>query len=94
MKLDVVFSKSGEQKMDVRYHESGCELDADFGEIQSVNIGGEIYDGDYTVTPKVAAQTMKTKGKAMVDDVTIKAIPFFNVSNTSGGSTVYIAREI
>lgn len=52
------------------------------------------YEGDYEVTPKVDAQTMPTKGKLMEEDVTIKSIPFFDVSNTSGGSTVYIGNEV
>lgn len=53
-----------------------------------------VYEGDYEVTPKVDAQTMPTKGKVMEEDVTIKSIPFFDVSNMSGGTTVYIAKEI
>lgn len=53
-----------------------------------------VYDGDYAVTPAVEAQTMKTKGKAMADDVTVHGIPVFEVSNASGGSTVFIASEV
>ena len=66
------------------------------GEIQKVveYVGGGLYEGDYEVTPKVNAQTMATKDKVMVKDVTVKAIPFYNVSNTSGGNTVYIAKEV
>lgn len=59
-----------------------------------VHGSGDTYKGDYTITPKVGAQQMPTKGKIMADDVTIKAIPIFDVSNQSGGSTVYIAKEI
>jgi hypothetical protein len=53
-----------------------------------------LYEGDYVATPKVGEQTLPTKEKVMVGDVTIKAIPFFNTSNTSGGSTVYIGNEV
>lgn len=52
------------------------------------------YQGVYDVTPKVVEQRMETKDKFMRDDMTIKSIPFFNVSNTSGGSTVYIGNEV
>jgi hypothetical protein len=52
------------------------------------------YEGDYEVTPKVEGQELKTKHKYMIQDVTVHAIPFFEVSNTSGGNTVYIANEI
>lgn len=54
----------------------------------------EPYEGEYSITPKVDAQKMQTMGKLMINDVTIKAIPFFNVSNTSGGNTVYIGNEV
>lgn len=52
------------------------------------------YTGKYEVTPKVEGQALKTKQKYMIDDVTVHAIPYFDVSNTAGGSTVYIGTEI
>lgn len=52
------------------------------------------YQGEYEVTPRVVEQRMETKDKLLKDDVTIKSIPFFNVSNTSGGNTVYIGNEV
>ena len=55
---------------------------------------GVKYDGDYEVTPTVEGMELNTKDRYMVDDVKINAIPFFEVSNTSGGNTVYIAGEI
>lgn len=54
----------------------------------------ETYAGDTAVTPTVEGSTMPTKGKYMAQDVTINPIPFYNVSNTAGGTTVYIAKEI
>ena len=65
-----------------------------FGEIQTVSIGGELYEGEYAVTPKIDQQIMPTKGKLLTNDVTVHPIPFFKTSNTSGGKTVYIAKEI
>lgn len=56
--------------------------------------GGVPYEGDYIVTPSVSEQTMATKSKVMKDDVTIRAIPFYNVSNQSGGTTAYIGSEV
>lgn len=50
-----------------------------------------VYGGDYAVTPTATGQTLNTKKKIMSDDLRIKAIPVFNVSNNSGGSTFYIA---
>ena len=54
----------------------------------------EQYDGEYEVIPRVDSQTLPTKKKVMKDDLTIKEIPFFDVSNNSGGTTVYIGEEI
>lgn len=54
----------------------------------------DAYEGDYEVTPQIDPQTLETAGKRMKDNVQIKAIPFFDVSNNSGGSTVYIGSSI
>ena len=55
---------------------------------------GEAYDGPYSVTPSVESKTLATKDKLMTDDVTVLAVPVYRVSNTSGGTTVYIANEV
>lgn len=94
MNLRVDFSES-KQSFHADFLENDQALKANLGEVQTVTkYISEKYEGSYSITPKVEAQTMPTKEKVMVDDVTIKAIPFFDVSNTSGGSTVYIAKEI
>lgn len=51
------------------------------------------YEGDYEVTPKVYAQMLDTDRKYMREDVTVKAIPYYETSNESG-TTVYIADEL
>ena len=61
---------------------------------ETVNVGGRPYKGDYIVAPKMDQQMLDTKGAIMEDDVTILAIPVYRVSNTSGGTTVYIANEV
>lgn len=95
MRLDLCFVESS-QRLDLDFLECDQSFDADFGQIQHVTeyVGGEPYSGDYIITPQVNGQVMSTKNKVMIDDVTISAIPFFNVENTSGGSTVYIAKEV
>lgn len=57
-------------------------------------IGYIDYNGSYEVIPKTSEQTLKTKDKHMTDDLKIKSIPIFNVSNETGGSTVYIGSEV
>lgn len=59
-----------------------------------VYMGGEPYEGPYDVTPKVTAQTLKTAQKLMREDVSVRAIPYFDVSNPAGGNTIYIANEV
>ena len=69
-------------------------FEVEFKEVNTVTVGAIPYTGDYVVTPKVDEQILPTENKLMEDDVTIKAIPFYNVSNTAGGSTVYIGKEL
>ena len=60
----------------------------------AVGISGKTYEGDYEVIPTAEKQTMGTKQKYMKDDVTIHPIPFYSVSNNSGGNTVFIGSEV
>lgn len=54
-----------------------------------------VYDGAYRVVPKAGKeQVLKTKEKTMIDDVTVEKVPFYEVSNLSGGTTCYIAEEV
>lgn len=54
----------------------------------------EEYTGAYEVIPKAhTSQILETADKKMTNDVTISEVPFFNVSNSSGGLTSYIAKE-
>lgn len=54
---------------------------------------GDPYTGSYTITPKVNEQTMATRNKLMQDNITIKAIPFYETDN-SLGTTIYIGSEL
>jgi len=49
------------------------------------------YEGPYAVTPAVNAQTLSTTDTAMVDDVTVAAIPYVETPNAAGGLTASIA---
>lgn len=95
MNLRVSFSET-QQSFNAGLFENDHTFTANLGEVQKVTeyVGGEKYEGSYDITPKVEAQTLPTKEKVLLDDMRIRAIPFFSVSNTSGGSTVYIAKEI
>lgn len=65
--------------------------------IDQVIIEGHVenYKGDYTVIPNAHEQiVLKTKGRKMLDNITVKKISYFDVSNEFGGSTVYIGSEV
>lgn len=58
------------------------------------SFSGDRYSGEYEITPTVEGLDLDTKYKYLTEDVKILAIPYFEVSNQSGGNTVYIADEI
>ena len=51
-------------------------------------------EGDYVVTPKVEAQMLETENKIMEQNVSIMGIPYYDVSNSAGGNTIYIGSEV
>lgn len=54
----------------------------------------QTYTGEYVVTPSASEQiVLNTSGKRMADDVTVREVPYYEVSNESG-KTVYIADTI
>ena len=53
----------------------------------------DTYDGDYIVTPRLNEQTLATKDKNMIDDVVVKPIPIYELSNEHG-ITVIIGGEL
>lgn len=50
----------------------------------------ENYEGPYAVTPSDNDQVLETSQNVLDEDITIKAVPYTEVSNTGGGTTVNI----
>ena len=49
------------------------------------------YDGEFIVTPSADnEQTLQTAGKYSKSNITVEKIPYAEVSNTAGGTTVII----
>lgn len=49
---------------------------------------------DYTIIPKAFEdQVIATAGKTMDHNILVKAVPYVETSNNSGGLTAYIAAE-
>lgn len=91
MILNIDFSEK-ESIVDIAFEENGLSMDVDFGEVQKIE--SPIYGGPYEVTPTTDPLLLETAGKRMEEDMLIKAIPRFDVSNTAGGTTVYIGTEV
>lgn len=53
-------------------------------------INVDVYEGEYEVEPDFAEQTLPTKNKTLVRDITVNPIQVESVSNIQGGRTVYI----
>ena len=68
-----------------------------FGEIQQINTPvGElpIYDGEYVIVPSVKTdRDLPTAHKFLTRDVVLKKVPYYEVDNTSGGTTIYIGSD-
>lgn len=50
----------------------------------------DCYNGEYDITPKRCEQIIDVEGKHMLEDICVKEIPFYEVTNDSGGKTVKI----
>lgn len=66
--------------------------DAGVGRIVVEKHDSAPYEGQYELTPSAQAQFFDTKDKRMVDDLTVKAIPYFDVANEYG-RTIIIGGE-
>jgi DNA/RNA endonuclease YhcR with UshA esterase domain len=72
------------------FEESDNTFNTYFGEVIKVYDDVPQYDGIYEVTPKVTEQILPTAQRFLARDVTIEKIPYFEVTNNSGGMTVSI----
>lgn len=52
------------------------------------------YTGEYEVVPSSGGTTLDTKEKFLKNNITVHPIPYYEVPNTSGGTTVYIAGKL
>lgn len=89
---DIEFSFGFARPLDISINTNAMTLD-----IGVESGGGKLptYDGEYVVTPKpFIEQTLETKNKSLVDDVTVLEIPYSEVTNPQGGITANIGFEL
>lgn len=56
-------------------------------------VGVPEYSGPYDITPLFSAQVLPTAKRLMRQDITVKKIPQYEVSNDYGGYTLIIGDE-
>ena len=78
---------------DLEFTEDCIDFTLDFGELTVIHTDPNPYLGPYVVIPKRRDQVLDTKDKTMTDDVTVKEVPWTEVSNPSGGTTYSIAND-
>ena len=88
MKLRVSFNEV-DSYISTKFIQTKCTFNTNFGEIFQIRTDDK-YEGDYNVIPRVYQQTLETKDKLMLDDVTVEIIPLSRVINLSNGYTVTI----
>lgn len=91
VELDVTF-KSIAAEIESNPDTGSATLKANLGEVTVVHKipSGKVYEGDYTVTPKLEEQTLPTKDKVLTEDIQVEKIPITKTANSSGGNTVII----
>ena len=60
------------------------------GNIEKSPITIPVYDGEYDFTPDQNEHLIQTKGRLMINNMIFREIPYEEVSNNSGGTTVTI----
>ena len=95
MRFEVKFLQNG-RSFFTDLHTDSQKIDTEFSEFQEISVIDEIeaYDGPYVVTPTIDSQVLPTAQKRMTDNMTVKAIPYFQTSNPQMGETVYIGSEV
>lgn len=88
--------KAAYRQLPIKFRSVDKQIPITFHSFQRVSVFEHVehYDGDYFVTPRVDEQTLETDSKLMLDDLTVKAIPYYDTTNAAGGSTVYIANTL
>lgn len=95
MRFEVKFLQN-DRSFSTDLHTDSQKIDTEFSEFQEISVIDEIeaYDGPYVVTPAIDSQVLPTAQKRMIDNMTVKAIPYFQTSNPQMGETVYIGSEV
>lgn len=67
--------------------------DAEIGKIVIRQHETDDYDGQYIITPSSNSQILETGNKRLLENIEIKAIPYYDVTNEYG-RTIYIGGDL
>ena len=69
-------------------------IEVQLQDVVLISVEGKKYEGEYDITPSTYNdKVLATRNLVMTKDVTVRKIPQFEVSNTSGGKTLIIGEE-
>lgn len=98
--FEIPVEQNLEMTLDVRTRGASIEISNDANTDIGIELqidhapsgGGEypFYNGEYTVTPAPRSQVLETSRKVMRNNVVVQGIPYYEVSNLSGGYTANI----
>lgn len=83
-------------RIKVNFKENTQKIPTTFKQIHTITTppNAEIYDGIYEVVPKSnAVQTLQTAQKYMTKNVNVHKIPYYEIDNAAGGTTIYIGTD-
>ena len=84
----LTFSLSGDSSLNFELNNTTGSLGVEL--VAPVILDADTYTGETIVTPDFNGTTLETAHKLVTDDITVNPIQVENVSNLSGGITVYI----
>lgn len=87
MRINVTFDYK-EQRFSAGFEDVEKRFSANFEDITVVTAGAEEYTESYEITPGVERQTLPTEKKLMKQDLIVKEIPYYAVSNNFGQTII------
>lgn len=92
VEFDLHFS-SDEEKLDLGFQSDKVEIENKFGQIETVVVHDEVYDGVYEIDPAVDAQVLETGNKYVERNITVNGVPIHRYLDANGEMIVVIGDE-
>lgn len=94
-KISGLFGKFSDNNIETNKYYARVNSNKKFRALLTIEQDYDIYSGPYEVTPSSnGEQVLHTANRLMEENVVVLEIPYFEVSNDSDGTTVFIAKEV